>query len=152
MIVDLLRNDLGKNCQPGSIHVPELFTVEAYPTVFHLVSSIEGTIADDKTAVDVLRDCFPGGSITGAPKKRAMEIIRELEKHQRGVYCGAIGYISFNGNMDTNVAIRTMTVSQERLSFWAGGGIVADSEGNEEFQETQDKARAFFRLLAVKDE
>lgn len=151
MIVDLLRNDLGKSCRPGSIKVPELFSVEAYPTVFHLVSSIVGTIASNKTAVDVLQDCFPGGSITGAPKKRAMEIIRELEKHQRGVYCGAIGYISFNGNMDTNIAIRTITISQNELSFWSGGGIVADSDVNEEFQETQDKARAFFRLLSVDD-
>ncbi len=151
MIVDLLRNDLGKSCQPGTIHVPELFQVESYPTVFHLVSSIKGTVAPDKSALDVLQDCFPGGSITGAPKKRAMEIIRELEKHQRGVYCGAIGYISFNGNMDTNIAIRTMTVSQERLAFWAGGGIVSDSDVDAEFQETQDKARAFFKLLSVNE-
>ena len=151
MIVDLLRNDLGKNCSPGSIHVPELFSVESYPTVFHLVSSIKGTIAEGKTAIDVLRDCFPGGSITGAPKKRAMEIIRELEKHRRGVYCGAIGYISFNGNLDTNIAIRTMVVGGDRLCFWAGGGIVSDSDVHAEFEETQDKARAFFDLLSLEE-
>ena len=152
MIVDLLRNDLGKTCQPGSIQVPELFSVENYPTVFHLVSSITGKIADNKTAIDVLQGCFPGGSITGAPKKRAMEIIQELEKNQRGIYCGAIGYISFNGNLDTNIAIRTMTVSGGKLAFWAGGGIVADSNVNDEFKETQDKARAFLQLLAIDEE
>jgi len=152
MIVDLLRNDLGKTCQPGSIQVPELFSVESYPTVFHLVSSITGTIAESKSAIDVLQGCFPGGSITGAPKKRAMEIIRELETHRRGIYCGAIGYISFNGNLDTNIAIRTMTVSGGKLAFWAGGGIVADSNASDEFKETQDKARAFLQLLAQEKE
>jgi len=135
MIVDLLRNDLGKSCIPGSIRVPEIFSIEAYPTVFHLVSSVTGTIAAGHTCLNVLEDCFPGGSVTGAPKKRAMEIIAELEKHRRGLYCGAIGYISFNGNMDTNIAIRTMTVANGGLSFWAGGAIVADSDAQQEFQE-----------------
>jgi para-aminobenzoate synthetase component 1 len=149
MIVDLLRNDLGKTCEPGTIEVPELFKVESYPTVFHLVSTVTGKIRQGISAIDVLRNSFPGGSITGAPKKRAMEIIQELEKHKRGIYCGAIGYISFNGNMDTNIAIRTMAVDEENLTFWAGGGIVADSDVNDEFQETRDKARAFAELLNI---
>lgn len=147
MIVDLMRNDLGKTCEPGSIKVPELFQVEAFPTVFHMISTVTGSIAEGFTALDVLKNCFPGGSITGAPKKRAMEIIAELEKYKRGIYCGAIGYISFNGNMDTNIAIRTMTVSNHQLQFWAGGGIVSDSEVNKEFEETRDKAKAFVDML-----
>ncbi|MGD2119504.1 MAG: aminodeoxychorismate synthase component I [Chromatiales bacterium] len=151
MIVDLLRNDLGKSCKPGSIQVPELFQVEAYPTVFHLVSSVTGELQSDKTVLDLLRGCFPGGSITGAPKKRAMEIIAELERYKRGIYCGAIGYIGFDGQMDMNIAIRTMTVSAGRLCFWAGGGIVADSRVDAEFQETIDKAAAFLRLLGLAD-
>jgi para-aminobenzoate synthetase component 1 len=151
MIVDLLRNDLGKTCDPGTIEVPELFKTETFPTVFHLVSTVTGKIKNGLSAFDVLRHCFPGGSITGAPKKRAMEIIQELEKHQRGIYCGAIGYISFNGNMDTNIAIRTMTVADEQLCFWAGGAIVADSEVENEFQETRDKAAAFCQLLNIQD-
>ncbi|NNJ90200.1 MAG: aminodeoxychorismate synthase component I [Gammaproteobacteria bacterium] len=151
MIVDLLRNDLGKTCDPGTIEVPELFKTETFPTVFHLVSTVTGKIKNGLSALDVLRHCFPGGSITGAPKKRAMEIIQELEKHQRDIYCGAIGYISFNGNMDTNIAIRTMTVADKQLCFWAGGGIVADSEVENEFQETRDKAAAFCQLLNIQD-
>lgn len=151
MIVDLLRNDLGKTCNPGSIEVPELFKIETFPTVFHLVSTVTGKIKNGLSALEVLRHSFPGGSITGAPKKRAMEIIQELEKHKRGIYCGAIGYISFNGNMDTNIAIRTMAVADDQLCFWAGGGIVADSEVEQEFQETRDKAAAFCRLLNVQD-
>jgi len=151
MIVDLLRNDLGKTCEPGTIQVPELFITETFPTVFHLVSTVTGKVKNGLSALDVLRHSFPGGSITGAPKKRAMEIIQELEKHKRGIYCGAIGYISFNGNMDTNIAIRTMTVADDQLCFWAGGGIVADSEVQQEFQETRDKAAAFCQLLNIPD-
>jgi len=151
MIVDLLRNDLGKTCEPGTIKVPELFKAETFPTVFHLVSTVTGKVKNNLSALDVLRHCFPGGSITGAPKKRAMEIIQELEKHKRGIYCGAIGYISFNGNMDTNIAIRTMNVADNQLCFWAGGGIVADSEVKNEFQETRDKAAAFCQLLNIGD-
>ena len=151
MIVDLLRNDLGKTCKTGSIKTPELFTVESFPTVHHLVSTVEGELENDKSALDLLFHCFPGGSVTGAPKKRAMEIIDELEEHRRGIYCGSVGYISYSGNMDTNIAIRTMTVTNHKLSFWAGGAIVTDSELEKEFQETQDKARPFFDLLDVKD-
>lgn len=147
MIVDLLRNDLGKTCVPGSIKVDSLFRIETYPTVYHMVSVISGQLQADKNPIDVLHNCFPGGSITGAPKKRAMQIIAELEKHRRGIYCGAIGYFSYNGNLDTNIAIRTMTVADNKLSFWAGGGIVADSDCKQEFQETRDKAKAFLMLL-----
>lgn len=147
MIVDLLRNDIGKNCRAGTVKVPELFAVESYATVHHLVSTITGVLDEDQHALDLLRSCFPGGSITGAPKIRAMEIIEELEPHRRGVYCGAIGYIGFNGNMDTNIAIRTLVSSAQTIRCWAGGGIVNDSVMAEEFQESFDKAEVLLRLL-----
>jgi len=147
MIVDLLRNDLGKVCEPGSIKVPKPFALESFATVHHLVSTITGKLADNKTAVSLLRACFPGGSITGAPKLRAMEIIEELEPNRRGVYCGSVGYIGFDGNMDTNITIRTLVYSDNRLRFWAGGGIVADSNVESEHQEVHDKAAAMFRLV-----
>jgi len=147
MIVDLLRNDLGKNCQPGSVHVPELFEIESYATVHHLVSTVRGRLAPGHHAVDLLRGCFPGGSITGAPKIRAMEIIEELEPHRRGVYCGSIGYIGYDGNMDSNIAIRTLVHSDNRIRFWAGGGIVADSDLDQEYDECYHKAAAMLHLL-----
>jgi para-aminobenzoate synthetase component I len=147
MIVDLLRNDLGKNCLPGSIAVPRLFGVESYSSVHHLVSTVTGTLAPGRDALDLLRGCFPGGSITGAPKLRAMEIIEELEPNRRGVYCGAIGYIGHDGGMDTSVAIRSMVYSQGSVRFWAGGGIVADSQMESEYQETFDKVAGMFALL-----
>ncbi|MGH1486143.1 MAG: aminodeoxychorismate synthase component I [Cellvibrionaceae bacterium] len=139
MIVDLLRNDLGQHCIPGSIKVDELFGLQSFPNVHHLVSSITGQLIEGSHSLDLLRDCFPGGSITGAPKKRAMEIIDELETGQRGVYCGSIGYINHNGDMDTNIAIRTVSCDDETLYCWGGGGIVADSKANEEYQESLDK-------------
>ena len=147
MIVDLLRNDLGKSCIPGSVHVPELFKVESFANVHHLVSTVEGRLAPGRDALDVLRDCFPGGSVTGAPKLRAMQIIEQLEPHRRGVYCGAIGYIGFDGNMDSNIAIRTMVYNENVIYCWAGGGIVADSDLTAEYQETLDKASAMLELL-----
>ena len=147
MIVDLLRNDLGKNCVPGSVHVPKLFAVESYATVHHLVSTVRGHLAPGRHALDLLRDCFPGGSITGAPKIRAMEIIEELEPNRRGAYCGAIGYIGFNGDMDSNIAIRTLVHSAGGIRFWAGGGIVADSNLEQEYQECYHKAAAMLTLL-----
>jgi para-aminobenzoate synthetase component I len=147
MIVDLLRNDIGKNCIPGSVKVPKLFGLESFATVHHLVSTVTGRLQRGRDALDLLRGCFPGGSITGAPKLRAMEIIEELEPHRRGVYCGAIGYLGFDGGMDTNIAIRTLVHNQGLTRFWAGGGIVADSELEAEYQETFDKAAAFFKLL-----
>jgi len=147
MIVDLLRNDLGKNCIPGSVHVPELFRVESFANVHHLVSTVEGKLAAGRDALDVLRDCFPGGSVTGAPKLRAMQIIEQLEPHRRGVYCGAIGYVGFDGNMDSNIAIRTLLYNEKLIYCWAGGGIVADSDLESEYQETLDKASAMLELL-----
>lgn len=147
MIVDLLRNDLGKDCEPGSVRTPALFELESYANVHHLVSTVQGRLRQDRDALDLLRDCFPGGSITGAPKLRAMEIIEELEPHGRGVYCGAIGYVGFDGAMDTNIAIRTLVHAGGEVRCWAGGGIVADSQWEEEYRETQDKASAMLELL-----
>lgn len=147
MIVDLLRNDLGKVCEPGSISVPKPFTLESFATVHHLVSTITGHLADEQDAIALLRACFPGGSITGAPKLRAMEIIEELEPERRGAYCGSIAYIGFDGNMDSNILIRTLCYKQNKLSFWAGGGIVADSNVDDEYQEVHDKAAALLALV-----
>jgi para-aminobenzoate synthetase component 1 len=151
MIVDLLRNDLGKSCAIGSVRAPALFQLESFATVHHLVSTVTGTLAPGRDALDVLRSCFPGGSITGAPKLRAMEIIEELEPHRRGVYCGSVGYIGFDGGMDTNIAIRTLVHSGRNIRFWAGGGIVADSDEEAEYQETNDKAAAMIELLGCPD-
>ena len=136
MIVDLLRNDLGKSCEPGSIQVPRLFEVESFASVHHLVSTVSGRLREARDPIDLLRGCFPGGSITGAPKLRAMEIIEELEPNRRGVYCGAIGYLGFDRRMDTNIAIRTLVHRQGDLYFSAGGGIVADSDMESEYRET----------------
>ncbi|MCE9633844.1 MAG: aminodeoxychorismate synthase component I [Methylophilales bacterium] len=147
MIVDLLRNDIGKNCLPGSVKADQLFALESFANVHHLVSTVTGQLAPGHTATHLLRGCFPGGSITGAPKLRAMQIIEELEPHRRGVYCGAIGYIGFDGNMDTNIAIRTAVVAQGSISFCAGGGIVADSVGEQEYRETWDKASTMLELI-----
>jgi para-aminobenzoate synthetase component 1 len=147
MIVDLLRNDLGKSCAPGSVRVPKLFELESFANVHHLVSTVEGKLAEGRDALDVLRDCFPGGSVTGAPKQRAMQIIEQLEPNLRGIYCGAIGYVGFDGNMDSNIVIRTLVYSDGEIRCWAGGGIVADSEEKAEYQETLDKASAMLKLL-----
>ncbi|MGC2048828.1 MAG: aminodeoxychorismate synthase component I [Gallionella sp.] len=147
MIVDLLRNDLGKSCKPGSVRAPKLFEVESFANVHHLVSTVEGRLAAGRDALDVLRNCFPGGSVTGAPKLRAMQIIEQLEPVRRGVYCGAIGYIGFDGDMDTNIAIRTLVYANNEIRCWAGGGIVADSDQQAEYQETLDKASAMLELL-----
>ena len=149
MIVDLLRNDLGKNCIAGSIKVPQLFKLESYPNVHHLVSSITGTIKKEVSALDVFEGCFPGGSITGAPKKRAMEIIEELEECQRSVYCGSIAYINAKGDMDSNITIRTIACDGEKLYCWGGGGIVADSTIEEEYNESLTKINALLEGLAL---
>ncbi len=147
MIVDLLRNDLGKNCRTGSVSVPKLFAVESFATVHHLVSTVRGELAPGRHPVDLLRGCFPGGSITGAPKLRAMEIIEELEPHRRSVYCGAIGYIGVDGGMDTSIAIRTLVCHDGFMHAWAGGGIVMDSVMEAEYQESLDKAAGMIRLF-----
>lgn len=147
MIVDLLRNDIGKVCETGSVKVDALFRLQRFTNVHHLVSIVRGVLAHDHHALDLLRGCFPGGSITGAPKLRAMEIIEELEPHQRGIYCGSIGYIGFDGSMDTNIAIRTAVICHGSMAFYAGGGVVADSDCDKEYQETLDKASQFFALI-----
>ena len=147
MIVDLLRNDIGKNCETGSVKVEQLFQLQSFANVHHLVSIVTAKLKRNASAIDLLRGCFPGGSITGAPKVRSMEIIEELEPNRRGVYCGAIGYIGFDGKLDTNIAIRTAVINNQQLSYYAGGGIVADSSGSKEYLETFDKASTMIKLL-----
>jgi para-aminobenzoate synthetase component I len=147
MIVDLLRNDLSRVCRPGTVRVPELFALEQHPTVHHLVSTVLGNLDRSADAVDLVRAAFPGGSITGAPKVRAMEIIAELEPTRRGVYCGSIGYLSVTGAMDTSIVIRTFVLRDGELYFQAGGGIVADSDPELEYRETLDKAAGLIATL-----
>jgi para-aminobenzoate synthetase component I len=147
MIVDLLRNDLGRSCVPGSIHVDRLFDVQSFPTVHHLVSTISGELHSDRDAWDLLRDSFPGGSITGAPKRRAMEVIEELETHQRDIYCGSVVYVSADGRMDSNIAIRSLLCDDGVVRCWGGGGIVADSDCQQEYQESYDKISKFLTAL-----
>ena len=147
MITDLERNDLGRVCEFGSVHVPELVRVESYATVHHLVSTVKGTLRDGVSHVECLRACFPGGSITGAPKIRAMEIIDELEPHARGVYCGAIGFFAPDGVSQFNIAIRTAVQQGRRLTFHAGGGIVADSDPDAEYEETLAKAQGIINAI-----
>ena len=139
MIVDLLRNDMGRSCLTGSIKVPKLFALESYANVHHLVSTITGNIANAHDHVTVFNNSFPGGSITGAPKIRAMEIIDELEPHSRSAYCGSIAYFSSNGQMDSSITIRTLVADHEKIHCWAGGGLVLDSKCEEEYQETFTK-------------
>lgn len=145
MIVDLLRNDLSRACADHSIDVPVLCGLESFARVHHLVSVIKGRLSADKTPLDLLRVCFPGGSISGAPKVRAMEIIEELEENRRGPYCGALGYIGFNEAMDTSIAIRTLVYQGQTVSFNVGGGIVADSNPFDEYEETLAKAEGLLR-------
>lgn len=150
MIVDLLRNDLGRVCRYGSVEVAELCAIEEHPTLFHLVSKVRGILRDEVSAGDLLRASFPCGSITGAPKIRAMEIIDEVESVPRGLSMGAIGYFAFDGSLDLSVAIRTMTVRDGVARFNVGGGIVADSDPAQEYEESLVKARALFRALGAK--
>ncbi|EKO3968621.1 aminodeoxychorismate synthase component 1 [Vibrio fluvialis] len=147
MIVDLLRNDIGRVAKPGSVHVPKLFDIESFPAVHHLVSTIRAELDSQYDCADLLRACFPGGSITGAPKVRAMEIIEELEPHRRSAYCGSIGYISRHGRMDTSITIRTLVAQNQQLYAWAGGGVVADSQCEAEYQETLDKLSRILPVL-----
>lgn len=151
MIVDLLRNDIGRVCRIGSVAVPSLFAVEQHPTVLHLVSTVTGELLPSTDAVGLLRACFPGGSVTGAPKVRAMEIIEELEPVRRGIYCGAIGYVSFAGDMAASIAIRTLVLTRGEAFLQVGGGIVADSDPESEYQETLHKARGLRMALGYDD-
>ena len=147
MIVDLERNDLNRVCRPGSVEVTELFTVETYATVFHLVSNIRGELAQGSDVTDLLRAAFPGGSITGAPKYRAMEIIDELEHGKRGLYTGSIGYLTLDGECDLNIVIRTVFHRDGRYHLGVGGGITAESDLEFEYEETLQKAKAVLEAL-----
>ncbi|MDN3514323.1 MAG: aminodeoxychorismate synthase component I [Candidatus Brocadia sp.] len=147
MIIDLERNDLGRVCDYGSVRVVEKKVLETYPTVYHLASTIEGDLYERYDLIDLLKATFPGGSVTGAPKIRAMQIIDELEPTQRGVYTGAIGYIGFNGDADLNIAIRTFIMKGKDVYFQVGSGIVADSDAEEEYEETMHKAKALIDSL-----
>ncbi|MCK5295658.1 MAG: chorismate-binding protein, partial [Alphaproteobacteria bacterium] len=147
MIVDLMRNDLSRVCKIGSVKTPELFRLESYETVHHLVSVVKGQLLDDKAPVDLLRATFAGGSITGAPKIRAMEIINELETSRRGVYCGSIMWIGFDKAMDSSIVIRTMVTSNDTIVAQAGGGITAESDPEMEYNESVDKVKALLEVL-----
>ncbi|MDP6925259.1 MAG: aminodeoxychorismate synthase component I [Candidatus Scalindua sp.] len=147
MIVDLERNDLGRVCNYNTVKVTEKKKLEAHPTVYHLVATVEGELHSRYDAIDLLKATFPGGSITGAPKVRAMQIIDELEPNKRSVYTGSMGYLSFNGNIDFNIAIRTFLVKDDHIFFQVGGGIVADSDPEDEYQETLHKAHALIETL-----
>jgi para-aminobenzoate synthetase component 1 len=147
MIVDLLRNDLGRVCEYGSVRVTRVCEVETFPFVHHLVSEVQGRLRPDRTPIDLLKAAFPGGSVTGAPKVRAMEIIAELEPTARGPYCGSLGYVGFDGTADANILIRTFTIGRGWMQFPVGGGIVADSDPAREYEETLHKAAGLLRAL-----
>jgi anthranilate synthase component 1 len=149
MLVDLGRNDLGRVCAYGSVRVPTFMSLERYSHVMHLVSVVEGQLADDHDRLDALVACFPAGTVSGAPKVRAMQIINELESTRRGIYAGAVGYLDFAGNLDFCIAIRTIVLENGRASIQAGAGIVADSNPTAEFEETRDKAKAMVRALEL---
>jgi para-aminobenzoate synthetase component 1 len=151
MIVDLLRNDLSRTCQPNSVKVPELFAVESFAAVHHLVSTVTATLQDEVSPFQLLRAAFPGGSITGAPKISAMTIIEQLEPHRRNIYCGSIGYIGINQDMDSNICIRTLLCEQGIIYCWAGGGIVMESNAISEYQETLDKVARILPILSEQD-
>ena len=152
MLVDLGRNDLGRVSQFGTVRVPQFMGLEKYSHVMHLVSIVEGKLADDQDRLDALVACFPAGTVSGAPKVRAMEIIAELEPDRRGIYAGAVGYLDFAGNLDFCITIRTLVITGHRAMVQAGAGIVADSNAQAEYQETQDKARALIRALELAQE
>ncbi|CAG1770712.1 partial anthranilate synthase component I, partial [uncultured bacterium] len=149
MLVDLGRNDLGRVCEYGSVHVPELMTIEKYSRVMHIVSHVEGKLREGLDAFDLLRATFPAGTVSGAPKIRAMEIIDELEPDRRGPYAGAVGYFSFNGSMDTCITIRTITMRGDQIFLQVGAGLVADSDPATEFQETLHKGSALASAIRM---
>jgi anthranilate synthase component 1 len=149
MLIDLERNDLGRVCEAGSIHVDELMSVESYAHVHHIVSNVRGKLRANVSPGEVIRAVFPGGTITGCPKVRCMEIIAELEGVGRGAYTGALGYLDRNGDMDLNILIRTLTLCDGRVRLRAGAGIVADSDAECELEETRAKARGLLRALGA---
>jgi anthranilate synthase component 1 len=149
MLVDLGRNDVGRVAKVGSVQVSDQMVIERYSHVMHIVSNVTAGLKPGLDAIDVLRATFPAGTVSGAPKVRAMEIIEELEPTRRGVYSGAVGYIGWNGNMDTAIAIRTAVIKDKKLYIQAGAGIVADSVPRNEWNETMNKARAIFRAVAM---
>jgi anthranilate synthase component 1 len=149
MLVDLGRNDLGRVCEYGSIAVDELMVVETYSHVLHIVSRVSGTLRDGVGGMDVLRSLLPAGTLSGAPKVRAMEIIDELEPHKRGSYGGAIGYISYTGDLDTAIHIRTVVIKDGKIHVQAGGGTVADAKPDYEYEESINKAKAVFRAVEL---
>jgi anthranilate synthase component 1 len=149
MLIDLGRNDVGRVAETGSVKVTERFTIERYSDVMHISSNVVGELKQGATAIDVLRATLPVGTLSGAPKVRAMEIIDELEPVKRGIYGGAVGYLAWNGNMDTAIAIRTAVVKDGKIYIEAGGGVVADSIGRLEWKESMNKARAIFRAAAM---
>ncbi|NVJ67184.1 MAG: aminodeoxychorismate synthase component I [Gammaproteobacteria bacterium] len=152
MIVDLLRNDIGRTAEYGSVNVSKLFELQSFISVHHLVSTIEADLADGKDGFDLLENCFPGGSITGAPKIRAMEIIEELEPHRRSIYCGSVLYYDFRGFLDSSITIRTLVTEDQKIYAWGGGGLVADSEADSEYQETYHKLSKILPILSPKQE
>jgi para-aminobenzoate synthetase component 1 len=149
MIVDLERNDLGRVCRYGTVRVSELMALETYATVFHLTSTVTGRLSPGRGIVDLLKGTLPGGSITGAPKVRAMEIIEEMEPTRRSVYTGSIGYLGFDEGMDLNIVIRTIIIKDGRAYFQVGGAVVYDSDPEAEYKETLDKARALVYALGT---
>jgi anthranilate synthase component 1 len=149
MLVDLARNDIGRVCSFGSVHVPELMVVERYSHVMHIVSQVEGRIAPGKTAFDLMRATFPAGTVSGAPKVRAMQIIAQTEPIQRGFYAGALGYFSYDGNLDSCITLRTALLKDGKVHIQAGGGVVADSDPTAEYFETVNKASALFKAVEI---
>jgi anthranilate synthase component 1 len=149
MLVDLARNDIGRVCDFGSVRVKDLMIIERYSHVMHIVSQVEGQLSKDKTPYDLMRATFPAGTLSGAPKIRAMQIISELEQTARGPYGGCVGYFSFNGNLDCCITIRTALIKNGRAYVQAGGGWVNDSTPEDEFQETVNKAKAMLKAVAL---
>ena len=152
MLVDLARNDIGRVCQFGTVTVPESFVIERYSHVMHIVSQVEGQIAPDKTAYDLMRATFPAGTVSGAPKIRAMQIIAANEPSQRGFYAGALGYFGYDGNLDSCIMLRTSLIKDGQIHIQAGAGVVADSVPASEYQETVNKASALFKAVAMAEQ
>ena len=152
MLVDLGRNDVGRVARYGSVELTDVMTIERYSHVMHITSNVNGHLDDGRTAFDALRSCLPAGTVSGAPKVRAMEIIDELEPHRRGPYAGAVGYVDFSGNMDTCIALRTLVSQGDQLYLQAGAGIVADSVPEEEYQETLNKARGLLKAIELTEQ